>query len=233
MLQALVAWSLKFRSVVIVLATVLLGAGFYTSGNARLDVFPEFAPPLVVIQTECPGLTPLDVEQLVTIPIETSVNGVPRLAKLRSQSIQGLSVVTATFLDRTDIYRARQQVTERLSELSGQLPAGVKAPRVAPLTSSTGRLLCVGFTSDKISLLDLRDRVQWLVRPRLLIPGVAQITVMGGGVRQYQVHVNPEAIAARQLTMTDVLDAVRQSSGIRGAGFLENDRQRINLRTQG
>src|SRR5712691_4795514 len=134
MLQVLVAWSLKHRLAVVVLAAILLGVGIYASTKARLDVFPEFAPPLVVIQTECPGLTPLDVEQLVTIPIETSVNGVPRLAKLRSQSIQGLSVVTVIFLNRTDIYRARQQVTERLSELSGQLPIGVKAPRVAPLT---------------------------------------------------------------------------------------------------
>ena len=233
MLQSLVAWSLKHRSVVVALAALTLVVGIYASSKARLDVFPEFAPPQVIIQTECPGLAPLDVEQLVTIPIEMSVNGVPRLAKLRSQSVQGLSVITAIFLDGTDIYRARQQVTERLGELSGQLPAGVKSPRVAPLTSATGRLLSVGFTSDKVSPLDLRDRVQWLVRPRLLLPGVAQITIMGGEVRQYQVHVNPEALAARQLTMTDVLDAVRQSSGIRGAGFLENDSQRINLRSEG
>jgi CzcA family heavy metal efflux pump len=233
MLQSLVAWSLHRRAIVVVLAAIVLVVGIHASLKARLDVFPEFAPPQVIIQTECPGLAPLDVEQLVTIPIEATVNGVPRLAKLRSQSIQGLSVITAIFLDGTDIYRARQQVTERLSELTGQLPSGVKPPRVAPLTSSTGRLLTVGFTSDKVSLMDIRDRVQWLIRPRLLMPGVAQITIMGGEVRQYQVHVNPEAIAARQLTMTDVLDAVRQSSGIRGAGFLENQSQRINLRSEG
>src|SRR5947209_11135302 len=160
MLQALVAWSLKNRGVVMVLAASVLALGVHAALKARLDVFPEFAPPLVVIQTECPGLAPLDVEQLVTTPIETAVNGVPRLARLRSQSVQGLSVITAIFLDRTDIYRARQQVTERLSELAGQLPAGVKPPRVAPLTSSTGRLLSVGFTADpkKLSPLDLRDR---------------------------------------------------------------------------
>src|SRR5450755_2953050 len=156
MLQFLVAWSLKYRFIVVALAAILLVVGIHAAGKARLDVFPEFAPPQVVIQTECPGLAPSDVEQLVTIPIETSVNGVPRLAKLRSQSVQGLSVITAIFLDGTDIYRARQQVAERLSELSGQLPAGVKTPRVAPLTSSTGRLLSVGFTSDKLALLDLR-----------------------------------------------------------------------------
>src|SRR4029077_3246039 len=141
-----------------------LALGMHASMKARLDVFPEFAPPMVTIQTECPGLAPLDVEQLVTTPIETSVNGVPRLAKLRSQSVQGLSVITATFLDGTDIYRARQQVSERLGELSGQLPVGVKPPRVAPLMSSTGRLLSVGFTSEKLSALEVRDRVQWLIR---------------------------------------------------------------------
>ena len=233
MLQLLVAWSLKNRIVVLALAGLLMAVGLHATRKARLDVFPEFAPPLVVIQTECPGLAPRDVEQLVTTPIEMSVNGMPRLAKLRSQSIQGLSVVTAIFRDGTDIYRARQQVTERLGELSGQLPAGVKPPRVAPLTSSTGRLLSVGFTSHKLSELDLRDRVYWLIRPRLLIPGVAQVTVMGGGVRQYQVHVYPDALAARQLAMTDVVDAVRQASAIRPAGFIEDDNQRTNLRSEG
>jgi CzcA family heavy metal efflux pump len=233
MLQFLVGWSLRYRVVVVVLAAILLVVGVHAASKARLDVFPEFAPPLVVIQTESPGLSPLDVEQLVTTPIEAKVNGIPRLNKLRSQSIQGLSVITATFLDSTDIYRARQQVAERLAELGGQLPAGVKPPRVAPLTSSTGRLLSVGFTSDELSLMDLRDKAQWLIRPRLLIPGVSQVTILGGETRQYQVHVNPEALAARQLTMTDVLDAVRQSSGIRGAGFLENDNQRINLHSEG
>src|SRR5437660_81604 len=233
MLQALVAWSLKNRGVVMVLAASVLVVGVHAALQARLDVFPEFAPPMVVIQTECPGLAPLDVEQLVTTPLENSVNGVTRLAKLRSQSVQGLSVVTAIFLDGTDVYRARQQVTERLAELASQLPAGVKSPRVAPLTSSTGRLLSIGLTSDKLSPLDLRDRAQWIIRPRLLIPGVAQVTIMGGEVRQYQVHVHPQKLAARQLTVTDVLESVRQASGIRGAGFLENDSQRINLRSEG
>src|ERR1051325_11590853 len=117
MLQSLVAWSLKYRAVVLVLAVVVLLIGIFATTKARLDVFPEFAPPMVVVQTECPGMAPLDVEQLVTTPIENAVNGVPRLAKLRSQSVKGLSVVTAVFLDGGDVYRARQQVTERLSEL--------------------------------------------------------------------------------------------------------------------
>src|SRR5437773_5147475 len=133
MLQAIVHWSIHSRFVVIILAILLLGLGLYAAGHAKLDVFPEFAPPQVVIQTEAPGLSPAEVEQLVTLPIETAVNGIPRLDVLRSQSIQGLSVITVIFLDGTDIYRARQLVAERLGELAGQFPAGVKVPRMAPL----------------------------------------------------------------------------------------------------
>jgi CzcA family heavy metal efflux pump len=238
MLQALVSWSLRNRVAVVVLAAVLLGAGLYATRRARLDVFPEFAPPQVNIQTEAPGLSPLDVEQLITVKIETAVNGVPRLDVLRSRSIQGLSVVTLIFQDGTDIYRARQLVTERLAELAGQLPEGVRAPKLEPLTSSTGRLLTIGLTAGgaggkKPDLMELHDLAQWMVRPRLLaVPGVAQVTLFGGDVRQFQVQVDPAALAASNLTLTDILDATRQASGVRGAGFLENDRQRLTLRVE-
>ncbi len=234
MLQAIVSWSIQNRVAVVVLAVLLLGTGIYASSHAKLDVFPEFAPPQVVIQTEAPGLSAGEVEQLVTLAIEHKVNGLPRLDILRSQSIQGLSVVTLIFQDRADIYRARQQVAERLTELTGQLPAGVKAPKMEPLTSPTGRLLTVGFTSQKLSPLRLRDIIQWDIRPRLLaVKGVAHITMFGGEVRQFQVQIKPDYLAARRLTLTDVLDATRQASGIRGAGFLENDRQRVTLRVEG
>jgi CzcA family heavy metal efflux pump len=233
MLQAIVAWSLRNRVVVVVLAALLLVAGGVATQRAKLDVFPEFAPPLVVIQTECPGLSPSEVEQLVTTPIETAVNGISGLDLLRSQSIQGLSVVTVIFSDRTDIYRARQQVTERLAVLAGQLPTGVKAPRLEPLTSTTGRLLSLGFTSTKLSPRELRDRVQWNIRPRLLgIQGVAKVALYGGDVRQFQVQIDPDYLAARSLTLTQVLEAARQASSIRGAGFIENNRQRLNLRVE-
>jgi CzcA family heavy metal efflux pump len=174
------------------------------------------------------------VEQLVTLPIEQTVNGISRLDVLRSQSIQGLSVITVIFTDGADIYRARQQVAERLAELAGQLPAGTKTPRLAPLTPTTGRLLTIGFTSEKLSLMQLRDRVQWSIRPRILaVRGVAQVTLFGGEVRQFQVQVHPNALAARHLTLTDVLEATRQASGIRGSGFLENPSQRLTLRVEG
>src|SRR5438874_11949944 len=159
MLTAIVEWSTRNRVVVVVLAAFLLVLGGYAAGHAKLDVFPEFAPPQVVIQTEAPGLSPSEVEQLITLPLETAVNGLPRLDVLRSQSIQGLSVITVIFQDGTDIYRARQLVTERLAELAGQLPAGVKPPRLAPLTAAAGRLLTVGFTSDSLTPMALRDVV--------------------------------------------------------------------------
>src|SRR5712691_8784310 len=129
MLQAIVHWSLSNRVVVLALAILMLLMGVYAAGHAKLDVFPEFAPPQVVVQTEAPGLSPGEVEQLVTLPIEQAINGIPSLDVLRSQSVQGLSVVTVIFQDGTDIYRARQMVAERLAETAGQLPAGVKAPR--------------------------------------------------------------------------------------------------------
>jgi Cu/Ag efflux pump CusA len=234
MLQALVDWSIHNRVVVLVMAGLLLGLGVYAADHAKLDVFPEFAPPQVVIQTEAPGLSAGEVEQLVTLPIEAAVNGTPRLDVLRSQSIQGLSVITVIFQDGTDIYRARQLVAERLAEVQGHLPEGIKTARLAPLTTTTGRLLTVGFTSDKLSLLQLRDQVQWTIRPRLLaVRGVAQVTLYGGDERQFQVQVHRDQLAARNLTLTEVLDATRQASSIRGSGFLENDRQRITLRTEG
>src|SRR5438876_2029364 len=119
MLRRIVQFSLRFRGVVAALASVVVAYGLYVAAHTNLDVFPEFAPPQVVIQTEAPGLSPREVEQLVTLPIEHGINGIPRLNVLRSQSIQGLSVVTVIFQDGTDIYRARQQVTERLAELAG------------------------------------------------------------------------------------------------------------------
>ncbi|MFO0802826.1 MAG: efflux RND transporter permease subunit [Gemmataceae bacterium] len=234
MLTALVDWSVRNRVVALALAAFLLVLGSYAAGHAKLDVFPEFAPPEVVIQTEAPGLSPQEVEQLVTQPIETAVNGLPRLDVIRSKSVQGLSVITVIFNDGTDIYRARQQVGERLAELAGQMPEGVRSPRMAPLTAATGRLVTVGFTSEKLSPQELRDVIQWNVRPRLLgVGGVASVTIYGGEVRQFQVRVDPDALAARGLSVTDVLDAARQATGVRGAGFVENDRQRLTLRAEG
>src|SRR5436305_696224 len=209
MLNAIVQWSLTNRAVVVVLAVLLLLAGAYAAGNAKLDVFPEFVPPQVVVQTEAPGLSANEVEPLVTLPIEQALNGIPGLDVLRSQSIQGLSVCTLIFQDGTDIYRARQLVAERLMEV--ELPIEVNPPRLGPLTSSTGRLVVIGFTSENLSPLELRDWAQWTLRPRLLaVRGVAQVTLFGGGVRELQVQINPDTLIAHHLTLTDIQEAARQ-----------------------
>src|SRR6202049_221913 len=156
MLSAIVRFSLRFRGIVIALACALLGYGVYSFTQARYDVFPEFAPPQVVSQTEAPGLSPEQVEVLVTQPIENAINGVPGIESLRSGSIQGLSVITVVFQVSTDIYRDRQVVNERLSAVATELPSGVKAPLMTPLTTSTSWVMHVGLTSDKHSLMELR-----------------------------------------------------------------------------
>src|SRR5262249_12897729 len=165
-LQAIVAWSIEHRVIVVVLAALLLVGGIYSASQAQLDVFPEFAPPQVVVQTEATGLTASEVEQLVTLPIEQALNGLPRLDVIRSQSIQGLSVITVIFQDGTDIYRPRQQIGERLAKVTAKLPVTVKSPQMAPLTTTTGRLLTIGFTSSKPSPTELRHLAHATVIPR-------------------------------------------------------------------
>ena len=234
MLQALVNFSLKYRGVVVVLACVLLGYGIYVAGNAQLDVFPNFVQPQVVIQTECPGLAPEQVELLVTVPIETTVNGLGQMESLRSESIEGLSVITVVFKEGTDVFRARQMLAEQIAETAGSLPAGVKPPRMTPLTSSTMDLLKIGLVSDQLTPMELRTFADWTLKPRLLsAPGVAKCSVFGGEVRQLQIQVRPDRLLAYHLALSDVLAAARLATGVSGAGFIETRNQRITLQTEG
>src|SRR3954465_4283476 len=216
MLKALVHFSLKFRGVVIALACLLFGYGIYISSHAKLDVFPNFVQPQVVVQTECPGLAPEQVEVLVTVPVETAINGLGGMESLRSESIQGLSIITAVFEEGTDVFLARQMLGEKLSELAGQMPLGVKSPRMTPLTSSTMDLLKIGLLSESMSQMDLRTFADWTLKPRLLaVPGVAKCSVFGGEVRQLQIQVHSDELVARGLTITDVLNAARATTGVR------------------
>ena len=234
MLQSLVKFSLKFRSVVVVLACVLLAYGFYVAKNAKLDVFPNFVQAQVVIQTECPGLSPEQVEVLVTRPIETMVNGLGDMESLRSESIQGLSIITAVFKEGTDVFRARQMLAEKTAETAGVLPTSAKTPRMTPLTSSTMDLLKIGLVSDKMSPMELRTFADWTLKPRLLaVSGVAACRVFGGAVRQLQIQVIPERLLAYDLALSDVLAVARVSTGVMGAGFVETSNQRITIQTEG
>jgi CzcA family heavy metal efflux pump len=234
MLKALVSFSLRFRGIVIALACAFLGYGLYSLSQARYDVFPEFAPPEVVIQTEAPGLAPEQVEVLVTQPIENEMVGVPGIESLRSGTIQGLSVITAVFRPSSSIYLDRQVVGERLSSLEGVLPAGVHPPIMAPLTSSTSIAMAVGFTWPGHPLMDLTTIADWTVRPRLLaVPGVAKVSIFGEEPRQIQIQLDPERLIQYDLTVDDVTAAAQQATGIRGAGFVDTPNQRIVLQTEG
>src|SRR5258706_8054316 len=153
----------------------------FVATHAKLDVFPEFVQPQATVQTEAPGLAPEQVEALVTRPVESVLNGAGNLESIRSESIQGLSVVTAVFKDGTDIYIARQVLAENMAQLAGNLPAGVKSPTMSPLTSSTMDLLKFGLVSDKISPMELRTVADWKVEPRLLaVEGVAGVGKVSG-----------------------------------------------------
>src|SRR4051812_42192169 len=234
MLRFLVQLSLRYRGIVIALAVALLAWGSYIAARAPLDVFPEFVAPQVTIQTEAPGLSAEQVELLVTRPVESSVNGASDLDSVRSESIQGLSVVTAVFKDNSNIYLARQSLAEKLGTLARQLPDGVHAPTLSPLTSSTMDLLKIGLISKTMSGRDLRTFVDWTLKPRLLaVPGVAHANIFGGEVEQLQVQVVPERLAAFDLTLTDVLDAAKSATGVRGAGFIDTPGQRIVIQTSG
>ncbi len=231
---ALIGFSIRFRNVVTALAIILLAYGIYTLQDVKYDVFPEFAPPQVSIQTEAPGLAPEQVEILVTQPLENSLNGAPGLDTLRSSSVQGLSLIIVTFDPATDIYRARQLVAERLSETSGQLPNGVHAPAMTPLTSSTSTVLVAGLTSTERSLMDLRTVAEWSVSPRLLaVPGVAKVSIFGGEAKSLQIQVHPDRLIRFGLGLNDVLEVARRASGVRGAGFIDTANQRVTLRTEG
>ena len=234
MLNFVVRLSLRHRGVAIALACLLVGYGIYTLQVTRLDVFPEFAPPLAVVQTEAPGLSAGQVETLVTQPIENALGGTLGLQTMKSKSLHGLSLITLTFGDATEVERARQLTNERLGALAASLPAGVKPPALLPMTSSTNVALILGLTSHARSLSALHDIAQWKLKPRLLgLPGVADVIVFGGEVHQFQVQVDPQRLASFGLSLQDVIDAARRSTGVRGAGFLENANQRIAIRTEG
>ena len=234
MLNAIVRFSIRFRGIVISLACALLVYGIFSLSRVPYDAFPEFAPPQVSIQTEAPGLSPEQVEVLVTQPIENAINGVSGIESLRSKSIQGLSAITVVFRSGSDIYRGRQAVTERLSTVASELPTGVLAPLMTPLTSSTTWVMEVGLTSEKQSLMAVRTIADWTVKPRLLaVPGVAGVEVNGGEVRQVQFQLNPQRLVQYGLSVEDVIAAARQATGVRGAGFVDTPNQRIVLQTEG
>ena len=232
MIRAIVALCVRHFGAVAALTLFALGLGCWGALRSPLDVFPEFVPSQVDIQTEAPGFAPQQVEELVTKQVESAVNGAAGLATLRSESIPGLSVVTVTFRDGVDVHVARQGISERLSELGSSLPAGVGSPKLSPLVSSTMDLLKIGLLSDKVDAYELRDAADWIIKPRLLaVPGVAHVIVFGGDTRQIRIVPDMRKLASYNVTLADLADAARAALPLRGAGFIDVAAQRILLRS--
>jgi cation efflux system protein involved in nickel and cobalt tolerance len=229
MLSSLIKWSIAQRWLVVLSAIVITIAIFRTIIQMPLDVFPTFAPPQVEIQTEAPGLAPEEVESLVTLPIESAINGTPGISTVRSASAAGISAVRVVFNWGTDIYQARQLVTERLQSATSKLPQGVAPPQIAPISSPIGTVLTYGFTATTTSLMEVRRIVDWQVTNRLLaVPGVTQVIVYGGDVRQYQVLVEPAKLIAFNVSLENVSAAVAASNVSAPGGYsITPDREQL------
>lgn len=233
MIAGLVRFSIRYAGVVVALAATIVAYGAYTLSRANLDVFPEFSPSQVVLQIEAPGLSSEQVEVLVTQPIENALAGVPGLDGIRSQSIPGLSVITVIFEDGSDTYRNRQVVSERLSALAAQMPEGVDAPTMTPLTSSASTVLGIGVTSEARSLMQLRTLVDWTIRPHLLaVPGVAEVNVFGGDVRQWQIQIDQTRMVQAGVSLEQVTSAARRATGMVGTGFVKTPNQHIIIQAE-
>ncbi|MFA5985214.1 MAG: efflux RND transporter permease subunit [Methylococcaceae bacterium] len=233
MLAALIRFSIRYYGLIIALACMLLIYGSYRLATAGLDIFPEFSPIKVIIQSESPGLSSEQVELLVSKPIEMAVSGLLNLESIRSESIQGLSIVTATFTDGSDIYRNRQLVNERLIGLANTLPAGV-TPMPLALSSSSATVLTLGLNAERNDLMALRSLVDWTIVPRLLsIPGVADVNVFGGDKQQLQIQVDPMQLLRFNLAFEDIALAAKLAVNQQGSGFIENANQRFTLQVKG
>ena len=221
MLNKIIHYSLHNRLVILICAVLLMIGGTYTAYHTDVDVFPDLNAPTVVVMTEASGMAPEEVERLVTFPIETAVNGAMDVRRVRSSSTTGFSVVWVEFDWGTDIYRARQIVTEKLSILGESLPANVGKPTLGPQSSILGEMMIVGLTADSTSLLDLRTIADWTIRPRLLSTGgVAQVAVIGGDVKEYQVLLDPARMKHYGVSLDEVLTVCRNMNRNANGGVL-------------
>ena len=228
MLNALIKWSLLNRLLVVAGTMILFVAGALALNQMAVDVFPEFAPPQVVIQTEAPGMAPLDVESLITYPLESAINGTPGVTAVRSSTSVGLSSITVVFEAKSDIFRDRQLVNEHIASVINSLPAGSKAPIMLPMTSAVGWLVKYALTSDTLSPEALRTLSDWEIRPRILgLGGIASVVSMGGEVKQYQVRLDPDRLQAYQIGAQDVRQALTKSNVNVPGAFLQRPAQEM------
>src|SRR5688572_15570877 len=226
----LVALSLRNRIVVVALGVLLVVMSARTLRTTPLDVFPEFAPPLVEVQTEAPGLSTNDVESLVTVPLEAALNGIPGLDRIRSKSVLGLSSVVLILDPATDVMTARQMVQERLSRAASQLPGVANPPILLSPLSSLSRVMKIGMTSETLNQVELSTLAKWTVRPRLMaIPGVANVAIWGQRDRQLQVLVDPDRLRAHGITVDQVVQAAGEGVSLQAGGFLDTPNQRMAI----
>ena len=228
LLDLILRFCLRHRGAVLALGLIAVLQGVLAVKNSRLDIYPEFSPVLVTVQTEAPGFSPEEVEKLVSTPVERALGGAIGLKTLKSESIPGLSVVNALFDDKIDMAKARQTVTETLQGLARDLPVGVETPAVQPFTTSTSMVLSIGLLSDKLSQLELRRFADEILAPRLqAVRGVASVTCFGGQATQIQIKADPARLQALGIGLDSLADALRSACAPGGAGFIENDRQRL------
>ena len=233
-MDGVIRWSIANRLAVVIVAVLLLGYGSYTALNMPVDVFPDLTAPTVTVVTEAHGLAPQEVESLVTIPIESSVNGATGVRRVRSSSGIGISIVWVEFDWGTDIYVARQIVNEKLQLVGGHLPPDVPPPTLAPISSVMGEVLFIALRGDSVDPLALREAADWTLRRRLLaIPGVAQVVPIGGAVRQYQVAVDPDRLRAFDVSLEEVLKAIEESNQNSTGGFFVHGAQESLIRAVG
>ncbi|MDY3064149.1 MAG: efflux RND transporter permease subunit [Bacteroidaceae bacterium] len=221
MLNNIIRFSLNNRLAVIAVATMLTVAGYFASQKAEVDVFPDLNAPTVVVMTEANGMATEEVEQLVTLPIETALNGATGVRRVRSSSTSGFSVVWVEFDWDTNIYIARQTVSEKLSAINQQLPPNIGRPTIGPQSSILGELLIIGLTADKTSMFDLRTIADWTIRQRLLaIKGVAQVAVLGGDTKEYQILFDPGKMKHYGVTLQEVTDVVNNMNSNVAGGVI-------------
>jgi CzcA family heavy metal efflux pump len=234
MLAAIVRWALERPRLIALACVWFLIWGVMSARGVGFDLLPDLAPAELTIQTDAPGLVSEQVENLVTRPIETTLIGAPGLGRVQSQSVQGLSTITVRLANGADPRAGRAAVSERLLQLAGSLPPGVATPRIAPLTPQDAQVMSIGFTSDKLDPMALRDLVQWRVRPRLMTAsGVAEVAVYGGQTRRIEVQARPGDLSDSDLGFLDILNAVKRATGVAGAGFIDTDNQRVSIEPRG
>jgi cobalt-zinc-cadmium resistance protein CzcA len=233
-LSAVVTWSLRNRAIVLFLTALFAVVGVWSSTRLPLDAVPDLTNVQVQIITSAPALSPVEVEQYVSIPVERAIAGTPRVTEIRSLSKYGLSVVTVAFRDDTDIYFARQLVSERMREAEDAVPSRFGKPALGPISTALGEIYQFTVTNDRLSLMQLEEVLDWEIAPQLrTVPGIVEVNSFGGENKQYQVVLDPKRLQAAGVAVSDVALALRRSNANAGGGYIERDREHFVIGTEG